>query len=138
LTADRLAGRKALLIAAGVGITTMRALLDDLAPAGVPTTLLYRIRHSRDAVFARELDDFRDLYGVRVHYLDGRRSPAGSWLPAAYARHGELYGLRRLVPDVAAHEVFLCGPPAWMDAVRRTLRAAGVDDTHVHLEEFGW
>jgi predicted ferric reductase len=139
LTADHAAdGRKALLIAAGVGITTMRALLDDLAGSGTETTLLYRIRRYEDAVFRTELDDAARRRGVRVVYLDGARSRPDSWLPARFAQISDLAGLRWLVPDVARHEVFLCGPPSWMTAVRATLRDAGVGPDHIHAEEFAW
>lgn len=61
-----------------------------------------------------------------------------SWLPASYAHLSELDALRWLVPDVADHEAYLCGPPTWMNAARTTLREAGVKPDHIHLEEFGW
>jgi predicted ferric reductase len=136
LTADH--PGKALLIAAGVGITSMRALLDDLARSGTETTLLYRIRRHEDAVFRTELDDAARRTGVRVVYLEGGRARPGSWLPATVAQCSDLAGLRWLVPDVARHEVFLCGPPPWMSAVRATLRDAGVGADHIHAEEFAW
>jgi predicted ferric reductase len=139
LTADRAAGgRKVLLMAAGVGITTMRALLEDLAGSGTEITLLYRIRRDEDAVFRTELDDAARRRGVRVVYLRGGRARPRSWLPAGFSPFSDLVGLRGLVPDVARHEVFLCGPPPWMSAVRATLREAGVDAAHVHAEEFAW
>jgi predicted ferric reductase len=139
LTADRHTDRrKVLLIAAGVGITTMRALLDDLAGSGTEVTLLYRVRRHEDAVFRTELDDAARRGHVRVIYLDGGRARPGSWLPARFAQVSDLAGLRWLVPDVARHEVFLCGPPPWMSAVRATLREAGVGADHIHAEEFAW
>ncbi|MFG2041849.1 ferric reductase-like transmembrane domain-containing protein [Dactylosporangium sp. NPDC048998] len=138
LTAERRDRYKVLLVAAGVGITTMRALLDDLAPAGAAATLLYRVRSLDDAVFRHELDSFARHYGVRVVYLDGHRPRTGSWLPARYAARNDPAGLRRLVPDVAEHDVFLCGPPPWMAAVRGTLAACGVADERIHAEEFAW
>ncbi|MEU4215736.1 ferredoxin reductase family protein [Actinoplanes sp. NPDC026623] len=139
LTSEHGAGaRKVLLIAAGVGVTTMRALLDDFAGSGAEITLLYRIRRHSDAVFRAELDDAARRCGVRVEYLAGGRARPGAWLPARFAQVSDLAALRWLVPDVARHEVFLCGPPPWMAAVRATLRDAGVRPDHVHAEEFAW
>ncbi len=135
LTAARSHGRRPLLIAAGVGITTMRALLDDLGHAG--TTLLYRVRARQDAVFRAELDDLGRRHGVRVVYLEGGRAPHGSWLPERFAGD-DIAALRWLVPDVADRTAYLCGPPAWMAAVRRTLRAAGMAADNIHSEEFAW
>ncbi|MGA5298419.1 ferredoxin reductase family protein [Nucisporomicrobium flavum] len=138
LTADRSTARRPLLIAAGVGITTMRALLDDLGPAGTGATLLYRIRTHAETVFRAELDDLARRYGVRVVYLEGSRPRHGSWLPARYSRGDDTAALRWLVPDVAEREAYLCGPPPWMAAVRTSLRAAGVPDDLIHAEEFAW
>jgi len=139
LTAERSSGRRPLLIAAGVGITTMRALLDDLGPAGAGATLLYRIRTRAEAVFHAELDDLGRCFGVRVVYLEGSRARRGSWLPAARCGHGDdTAALRWLIPDVAEREAYLCGPPPWMAAVRTSLREAGMPDHLIHSEEFAW
>jgi len=133
LTAGRSNGRPPLLIAAGVGITTMRALLDDLAAPD--TVLLYRVRGRAEAVFRAELDDLGRRRGVRVVYLDGPRSRHRSWLPAGLDAPGTV---RRIVPDIAVREAYLCGPPAWMAAVRADLRAAGLPAGRIHSEEFAW
>jgi len=138
LTAARRTSEHALLIAAGVGITTMRALLDDLVPASGQVTLLYRIRRYEDAVFRTELDHVARRYGVQVIYLDGGRQHHGSWLPARFAEIGDIRALLWLVPDVAVCDVFLCGPPPWMRTVRGTLTAAGVSGDRIHAEEFAW
>ncbi|MFI1991035.1 ferric reductase-like transmembrane domain-containing protein [Actinoplanes sp. NPDC020271] len=139
LTTDHGAPRRqVLLMAAGVGITTMRALLDDLTGVGAQVTLLYRVRRHEDAVFRTELDDAARRHGVQVVYLPGGRARPGSWLPEGFSRVSDLAGLRWLVPDVARREVYLCGPPPWMSAVRATLRDAGVGPDHIHAEEFAW
>jgi predicted ferric reductase len=138
MTAARRSRRKTLLMAAGVGITAMRALLDDLVPAAAETTLLYRVRSHDEAVFRAELDAYARHHGVRVIYLEGSRPRRGSWLPAPYAHLDEVDALRWLVRDVAEHEAYLCGPPPWMSAARATLREAGVPADHIHVEEFAW
>ncbi|BCJ49433.1 oxidoreductase [Actinoplanes sp. NBRC 14428] len=138
LTAERSSGRPPLLIAAGVGITTMRALLDDLGPAGTGATLLYRVRTRAEGVFRLELDDLARRHGVRIVHLEGSRPRHGSWLPAGWSAGDDAAALRRLVPDVAAREAYLCGPPPWMAAVRACLRDAGVPDDLIHSEEFAW
>jgi len=138
MTAARHRRHKVLLIAAGVGITTMRALLDDLTPIAAATTLLYRVGRHEEPVFQNELDAYARRHHVRVIYLRGNRSDRGSWLPAQYAHGTDLDALRQLVPDVAGHEAYLCGPPPWMDAARTTLQQAGIPTDHIHLEEFAW
>jgi ferredoxin-NADP reductase len=44
--------------------------------------------------------------------------------------------LRTLVPDIAERDVYLCGPPAMIDAIHDSLRAAGVARRQIHTERF--
>jgi ferredoxin-NADP reductase len=46
--------------------------------------------------------------------------------------------LRHLVPDIAEHDVFVCGQDAWTDAVVTSARRAGVPTEHIHTERFAW
>jgi predicted ferric reductase len=136
LTADRRTAQRVTLIASGVGITPLRALLDDLPYAPGEAVLLYRARHDTDLVFRRELEQLAAGRGVQVLYLIGRRGRDGSWLPAGWGDDAD--ALRRLVPDIADHDVFTCGPDAWMAAVSLAARGAGVPAERIHLERFSW
>ena len=130
--------RKVLLMAAGVGITTMRALLEDLDFHAGDVTLIYRISRPADAVFRAELDQLANRRGARIVYLDGPRATATSWTPAEWSHVSDVEALQWLVPDVAYHDAYLCGPPSWMDSVREALGEAGMPPEHVHIEEFAW
>jgi ferredoxin-NADP reductase len=59
-------------------------------------------------------------------------------LPAQLSHLTGADALRWMMPDVASHDAFLCGPPSWMDSVRESLGEAGVPPEHVHIEEFAW
>jgi predicted ferric reductase len=136
LTGARRAGHRVTMIASGVGVTPLRALLEELRYRPGDTTLLYRARTDADLVFRRELESFAAIRGVRVLYLVGPRGREGSWLPAGWGH--DAHALRHLVPDIAGHDVFVCGPEQWMDAVTRAARQAGVPDDRIHLERFSW
>ncbi|MFB9908348.1 ferredoxin reductase family protein [Allokutzneria oryzae] len=136
VTSSRRSSEKSLLIAAGVGITAMRSLVEELAARQGDVTVLYRVRSRADAVFADELDWFVANRGVQLSYLDGPRG--GSWLPQRFSAGNDVESLRRLVPDVEERDVFLCGPAPWMESVVHTLRAAGVGRSRIHFERFAW
>jgi predicted ferric reductase len=139
LTAPAPTRRPVIMFAAGIGITALRALLDDADLAGRPVVLLYRVRDPREAVFARELDGLAAGQLLRVVYLAGPRPNRASFLPAhLVGSDPDAVVLRRIVPDVAQREAFLCGPGDWMDAVRRALRSAGMPDERIRAEEFAW
>jgi predicted ferric reductase len=135
LTADQRVTDRVVLIAGGIGITPLRALLEDLE--GVPTTLVYRARSPRHLVLREEIEELAARNGVRVHYLLGRRL-AGSWLPAGAGSRNEVGVLRRLAPDLVRSDVYVCGPAGWADAVVASVEAAGVPGPQVHLERFAW
>jgi predicted ferric reductase len=132
-------GSKLAMFASGIGITPLRALLADLPYLPGEAVLFHRAGRHADLLFRRELDDLAARRGIRIHHLLGRRSrDRASWLPANYAPVPDEQVLRHLVPDIADHDVYVCGPDAWTEAVLDTARRAGVPADRVHSERFGW
>ena len=127
-TETRRRRRKVLMIGGGVGIAPLRALLESLPAAPGDLTLLYRARQEQDLAFRGELEVLAERRGARVHYLVGpRRKRLNSFEPEA---------LRKLVPGLAGHDVFLCGPPEMQHQAIEGLRRAGVPKRHIHVEDF--
>jgi predicted ferric reductase len=128
-----------LLMAAGIGVTPLRGLLEELDYRPGAATLLYRANTPGDFALRAELDAIADRRGALVHYLDGPPPARRSFLPRELAaRMSDVDALRRIAPDVADRDVYLCGPAPWMDAVRDALWQAGVPDRQVHVEDFSW
>lgn len=131
--------RKVLLMASGIGITPLRSLLESMDVAPGDLTLVYRARSDDDLVLSQELTALAASRQARFFTVTGPRIPGRrSWLPRQAAHLDDVTALRQLVPDVAAHDVFVCGSPGWMDAVLRAVRSAGVPRTQIHLERFGY
>lgn len=130
LTVARRTRQKVLLIAGGIGVTPLRALLAALPAAPGDLTLLYRASRREDIVFRDELAVLAERRGVRVHYLIGPRgSVADPFTPER---------MQRLVPDVAEHDVYLCGPDPMTETAIRALRGAGVPRRRLHAESFAF
>jgi predicted ferric reductase len=131
--------RKVTLLAGGIGVTPLRALLEELPQAPGDVTLVYRASSPQELVLKDELDALAAERGARVFYAVGPRvTDRPSWLPAHAAHLSDADALRQLVPDVADHDVYLCGADAWMQAARQAALDAGVPAEHVHLERFSW
>jgi ferredoxin-NADP reductase len=116
-----------LLVGAGVGVTPLRALLEDL-PAHVDVEVLLRASTPDDLVLEHEVAHLVERRGGRLHRLVGPRS----------AVQLDRASLRQLVPDVAERDVYICGPDGFSSAVERAARASGTPRARVHREAFAF
>jgi predicted ferric reductase len=135
LTARARTGDRVALIGAGVGITPLRALAEELA---VEADVVVLHRFTGPPLFAREFGVLAREHRVGLVPLPGRRRAPDSWLGAGVGAADDVAALRARVPDVAERDVYLCGPTPWTDLVHRTLLAAGTPADRVHVETFGW
>ncbi|MBD0839482.1 ferric reductase-like transmembrane domain-containing protein [Streptomyces sp. TRM68416] len=117
-----------LLIAGGVGITPVRAMLEE--QTGGDVVVLYRVRSEADAVLLNEVRHLVELRGGRLHLLVGRTGENG--VPPLGPST-----LHQLVPDLTERDVYVCGPPAMTTAVLAALRELRVPARQVHSERFG-
>lgn len=119
--------RGALLIAGGIGVTALRSLLEDLPRRSEPVVVLRASRAEQLALRGEVAELVRNRRGV-LHELVGSRADV------AFDRSA----LGRLVPDVLDRDVFVCGPPEFVDHVVTTLRSLGVTESAIHHEAFAW
>jgi ferredoxin-NADP reductase len=120
---------RVVLIAGGVGITPIRALLEELQG---DVTLVYRAGKARDILFRDELEGLARRRGITIHYVLGdHRAPANAHLLSP----GHL---RSLVPGIASRDVYLCGPSGMIRMVTRALDKLGVPKALIHIDEFAF
>lgn len=128
-TAKASTGRKFLMIAGGIGITPIRALIESLA-GECDVVLVYAAKAANDLVFAAEL---RALTPRCYFFLSQAVTAEDGYLQSRV----DGATLERLVPDMQERETFLCGPPPMMKSVIEALRALRVRRSQIHYERFG-
>jgi ferredoxin-NADP reductase len=128
--------RKVALLGAGVGITPLRALAEGLDYARGDAVLIQRF--DKQPLFDHELRVLAEERGLELVRLPGSRRSPDSWLGGGFERLDDAQALRSLVPDLVERDVFLCGPEAWIESVRRAATAVGIAPSQVHVERFGW
>jgi len=116
-----------LLIGAGVGITPLRALLEDL-PQGTDVIVVIRASTPADLVHRAEIAALTKHHDGRVHELVGSRQRVR--LNARTLRH--------LAPDIAARDVYVCGPEGFGAEVVAAAAKLGVAADQIHFEAFGF
>jgi predicted ferric reductase len=126
-TASARHGDRVALIGAGVGITPLRALLEDLPPH-VDAVMLARAAHTDEVILRDELHHLLAQRGGRLHELIGPRSK----VPLTDLT------LLRLVPDIAHRDVYICGPTGFTASARQAARSLGVPDDRIHHETFAF
>jgi predicted ferric reductase len=118
------------LIAGGVGITPIRALLEDMPGAPGDIAVVYRALREEDVILRSELDRLAERRGVEVHYVVGDHREAEELLSPEH--------LLALVPDIAERDVYVCGPPAMTEATRASLGRSGVSRRQIFTERFAY
>ncbi len=133
-------GQALVLASAGIGVTPALAILHALAatPSRRDIWWLYGARNGMHHPFAAESRALlRRLPNVRSRIWYSRPAPADRPGADFDARgHLAVSSFEELaVPREA--EFYLCGPPAFMRALRTDLAAWGVAPTRIHTEVFG-
>jgi predicted ferric reductase len=118
---------RVVLIGAGVGITPIRALLEDL-PASVDVTVIMRANTTEELVHRDEIVALVKQRGGQFHEVIG---------PHPEVRF-DARALRHLIPDLAERDVYVCGPGGFSDAVVAAARRLGVPKDQIHLEAFAF
>lgn len=126
-TADEASSSRITLIAGGVGVTPIRALLEEL-PQGSDIDIVWRASSEDDLMLRDEMEALAAWHGARIHYVIGSRRFANL----------NVATLRSLVPHVAQTDVFLCGPTFVVEQAIRSCSAMGVPAHRMHHEAFAY
>ncbi|NNN00438.1 MAG: ferredoxin reductase family protein [Acidimicrobiaceae bacterium] len=118
---------RVVLIGAGVGITPLRAILEDL-PSNVHTTVVTRGSAENDLIHREEIAALVAQRGGVLHELVGSRQRVK--LDSA--------SIRRLVPQISSSDVYICGPAAFTDHMANTVARLGVARERLHSEVFAF
>jgi len=113
------------LIGGGVGITPLRALMEEFDPT-MDIDVLFRASVEEDLVLRRELDALADSRGARVHYLVGSRK-----IHPMNAKY-----IMKFVPAFRDSDVYVCGPTPLVEAVREAAESCGIPKNRFHDEAF--
>jgi glycine betaine catabolism B len=133
---DNHPANKYLFLSAGSGITPLMSMARTLCDRSVQTdvVLVHNARTPDDIVFRHELESTVARHGITTAIICEDDSPSERW--AGPRGRLTVPMLLSIAPDLLDREVFTCGPPAYMAAVREMLELLGADPTRCHEESF--
>jgi predicted ferric reductase len=120
-------GDKVVLIGAGVGISPIRALLEDLPPTAKVTVIL-RASSVEDLVHRAEMTELVKERGGQLHEVVGPRKKV----------HLDGQMLRKLLGKLNNTDIYVCGPPAFSAGVTENLLRLGARRERIHQEAFAF
>ncbi|TFC00997.1 oxidoreductase [Cryobacterium adonitolivorans] len=136
-TAAHRSASKVAVVAAGIGITPVRSLLEyaDLHPG--EATVVLRATDLGQSYLWSEISALPSMRGNAVFAVMGPR-PAGlaTWLSAEALGRGVT--IQSVFPDLIDSDLYVCGPQSWTDLVIRDARAVGLPEQQIHVERFDW
>lgn len=126
-TRHSLSAKRVLLVGAGVGVTPLRALLEDL-PHSIHVTVIIRASEPDNVVHRQEIVDLVAKRRGNYHELIGPREQVRF---STKLLHG-------LVGDLRGVEVYVCGPEGFTEMVVTAARQLGAQPERIHTEAFSF
>ncbi|MDR5857114.1 pyridoxamine 5'-phosphate oxidase family protein [Caballeronia sp. LZ062] len=146
-TIDPFEARPAVMLAAGVGITPMLAMLRHVVYEGLrkrrvrPVWLIASARTLASRAFAAEIDALArsaEGAGGAVNVIRVLSDPRGAQLKRDYDVSGRIdMDLLTSFLPFNDYDFYLCGPGAFMQTLYDGLRALNIADARIHAEAFG-
>jgi len=143
-TIDPFEPRPAVLIAAGVGITPMLAMLRHVVYEGRRkqrirrTWLIYSARGKAEQGFASELAELVAQAAGRVTVVKVLSNSEGAVNGVDFDETGRVnMDLLKKVLPFDDFDFYLCGPPAFMQDTYKGLRSLDIADRRIFAESFG-
>jgi ferredoxin-NADP reductase/predicted pyridoxine 5'-phosphate oxidase superfamily flavin-nucleotide-binding protein len=141
---DALERRPAVLLAAGVGVTPMLAMLRHIVYEGLRTrrvrpTWFFHAAHSlAERAFATEIHELAQKAQGRVRVMRLLTDPSGALEEKDYDVVGRIdLKLLKHVLSFDDYDFYLCGPGAFMQSIYDGLRNLNIADARIHAESFG-
>ncbi len=128
---------KLAIIAAGIGVTPVRSLLEHSVTVPKETTILLRASSMEETYLWDEMSELAQKKNATLYTMVGKRpSNKTTWLSGKDWNRGVT--LTSTFPSLLESDLYICGPAAWADLVVADARAHGVPEHQIHMERFDW
>lgn len=114
-------------IAGGIGITPFYSMAKSL-DEGYQVDLYYSIREGKEAVYQKEFEEITEKNSdFKFNLWDAKQK--------GYINSGLISNISKGLND---KDIFLCGPPVFMESLKNQFLSLGVDIKRIHYENFSF
>ncbi len=115
-------------IAGGIGITPFIGMAKTLTAESPKVHLFYSVVNRSELIGHKTFTEINPKMGDKFGYTPYVTSETKGFLSADY--------IAEQAGGLEGKEIFLCGPPPMMKAIKKQLKAKGVKAINIHSEEF--
>lgn len=130
-------GEKYLFLAGGTGLAPFMSMLRQAKQqnVGIDTQTIYSTKFPNEIIYADELKEYEKTSKFKLTITVTRPQPGDGW--TGLTGHVDAAMISRSVPDFKERVSYVCGPPAFVKAVKEALVSLGVDEKSIKAEMWG-
>ena len=130
-------GSKFLFLAGGTGLAPFMSMLRMIENKGqrIDCAMLYSVRYPEEIIDKAELEEMEQKVGLKTTVTVTRPADGNTW--TGEVGHADSTMILRHVPDVKERSSYICGPPAFVKALKQALMSLGVEEKDIHAEMWG-
>lgn len=130
------ANQKFLFLAGGTGLAPFLSMLRYAKQLGAKTdcTIIYSVKYPDEIIDQSELDEM-EKNGLKVVVTVTRSKAGDGW--NGETGHVNADMITKYAPDLKDRDSYICGPPAFVKALKDCLISLGVDSKKIRAEMWG-
>ena len=128
---------KFLFLAGGTGIAPFMSMLRQAKQLGsqMDSYMIYSTRYANELIYKEELDEYSKNPKFRVAITVTRPQQGDGW--TGQTGHVNADMIAKDCPDFKERISYICGPPAFVKALKDALTSLGVDQKNIKAEMWG-
>jgi glycine betaine catabolism B len=133
---DANSGDKYLFIAGGTGVAPFFSINRYAKAIGkkMDACMIYSVKYPFDIIKKDELDQMA-AEGLKLTITVTRPAPGDGWTGATGHIDGDM--IKKCAPDFMERDIYLCGPPAFVAALKQVVACLGVNEKAIKAEMWG-
>lgn len=131
------ASKKFLFLAGGTGLAPFMSMLRYAKQlnADIDTNLIYSTKYANEMIYREELADYEKASECKLAITVTRPQEGDGW--TGLRGHVDAAMIQNAAPDFMERISYICGPPAFVKAMKDALIGLGVDAKSIRAEMWG-